>query len=91
MPTPAAGAPKAGSRAGPRAGSGLTPRLGGGSPVHAPDTLEPERLLLRQFLESDRDLYARICADPEVMRHIGDGRTLTREETCRTVATSLGY
>ena len=53
--------------------------------------METERLLLRQFLESDLDLYARICADPEVMRHIGDGRTLTREETWRSVATALGH
>ena len=39
--------------------------------IEAPDTLETERLLLRQLL-TDVDLYARICADPEVMRYIGD-------------------
>ncbi len=65
--------------------------IGESSLVEAPDSLETERLLLRQFLESDLDLYARICADPEVMRHIGDGRTLTREETWRSVATALGH
>jgi RimJ/RimL family protein N-acetyltransferase len=59
--------------------------------VEAPDSLETERLLLRQFLESDVDRYARICADPEVMRFIGEGRTLTREETWRSVAGMLGH
>jgi len=65
--------------------------IGQGSLLEAPDSLETERLLLRQFLESDLDLYARICADPEVMRQIGDGRTLTRDETWRSVATTLGH
>src|SRR5205823_1048178 len=50
-----------------------------------------ERLLLRQFLEADVDLYSRMCADPETMRYIGDGRTLTREETWRAVAGVLGH
>jgi len=30
-------------------------------------------------------------ADPEVMRHIGDGRTLNRWETWRAIAASLGH
>lgn len=53
--------------------------------------METERLLLRQFLEADVDHYSRITADPEVMRHIGNGRTLTREETWRAMATALGH
>ena len=59
--------------------------------IEAPDTLETDRLLLRQFLESDVDLYSRICADPEVMRFVGDGRTLGRQETWRAVAAALGH
>jgi len=59
--------------------------------IEAPDLLETERLLLRQFLETDVDLYARICADPEAMRYIGDGSTLTREQTWRSVAAALGH
>jgi RimJ/RimL family protein N-acetyltransferase len=59
--------------------------------VEAPDMLETERLILRQFLETDLDLCARIYADPEVMRYIGDGRTMTREETWRWVAAALGH
>ncbi|TMD55575.1 MAG: GNAT family N-acetyltransferase [Chloroflexi bacterium] len=53
--------------------------------------METERLLLRQFLEADVDHYSRITSDPEVMRYIGDGRTLTREETWRAMATALGH
>ena len=39
--------------------------------------LEPERLRLRRWREGDADAYARICADPEVMRYI-TGAPLTR-------------
>jgi RimJ/RimL family protein N-acetyltransferase len=59
--------------------------------IEAPDLLETERLLLRQFLEQDVDLYARMCADPEVMRFVGEGRTLSREEVWRSVAGALGH
>jgi RimJ/RimL family protein N-acetyltransferase len=54
-------------------------------------TLETERLLLRPFREADLDDYARICADPEVMRHIGEGRPLTRPEAWRHMAFFLGH
>ncbi len=33
--------------------------------------LETERLLLRQWRHDDLEPYARICADPEVMRYLG--------------------
>lgn len=39
--------------------------------------LTTERLLLRRWEENDRDDYARICCDPEVMRWIGDGSVKT--------------
>lgn len=55
------------------------------------ETLETERLLLRIFRPSDLDAYAEICADPEVMRYIKDGRTLSREETWRHMAVILGH
>lgn len=54
-------------------------------------TLETERLLLRPFREADLDDYARICADAEVMRHIGEGRPLTRAEAWRQMAFFLGH
>lgn len=42
-----------------------------------------ERLLLRPFRDDagDRDAYAALCADAEVMRYIGAGSTLTREQS----------
>jgi RimJ/RimL family protein N-acetyltransferase len=44
--------------------------------------IETERLVLRRWdVAGDLDAYADICADPEVMRFIGDGRVATRDET----------
>jgi RimJ/RimL family protein N-acetyltransferase len=44
--------------------------------------IETERLVLRGWdIVDDLDAYAAICADPEVMRFIGDGSPLTRAES----------
>lgn len=43
--------------------------------------IETERLLLRPLLLDDLDAFASFYADPEVMRYLGVGRTLSREET----------
>jgi RimJ/RimL family protein N-acetyltransferase len=43
--------------------------------------IETERLLLRGWRDWDVEPYARLCTDPEVMRFIGDGSTLTREQS----------
>jgi RimJ/RimL family protein N-acetyltransferase len=53
--------------------------------------LETQRLRMRQFGESDWDAYALMCADPEVMRHIGTGVVLTRDEAWRSIAGVLGH
>jgi RimJ/RimL family protein N-acetyltransferase len=53
--------------------------------------LETRRLLLRPFRESDLDAYARICSDGDVMRHIGAGNPLSREEAWRSMAFILGH
>jgi RimJ/RimL family protein N-acetyltransferase len=53
--------------------------------------LETQRLLLRPFRESDLDAYARIYADPEVMRYIGAGIPLSRDEAWRSMALFLGH
>jgi len=42
--------------------------------------LETDRLRLRPWREDDLDVYARICADPEVMRYI-TGVPLTHEQS----------
>ncbi|MBA2649606.1 MAG: GNAT family N-acetyltransferase [Legionella sp.] len=41
--------------------------------------IETERLLLRPFTMEDLDDFSRICADPEVMRFIGEGIPLDKE------------
>lgn len=50
--------------------------------------LHTPRLALRRFRpEEDLDAFAAVCADAEVMRFIGTGRTLTRSETRGVLAT----
>jgi RimJ/RimL family protein N-acetyltransferase len=48
-------------------------------------TLETDRLVLRPPLPEDAEALAPMYADPEVMRYLGKGRTLTREQTERSV------
>jgi RimJ/RimL family protein N-acetyltransferase len=43
--------------------------------------LETARLLLRSWREEDLDAYARICADPEVMRYLSG--TMTRDQAAQ--------
>ena len=47
--------------------------------------LETERLLLRAPVREDAEPLALMYGDPEVMRYLGDGRTLSRKETERSV------
>lgn len=54
-------------------------------------SLRTERLLLRGWREDDLDPYTHLCADPEVMRYIGSGRTLERDEAWRQIALSIGH
>ncbi len=52
--------------------------------------LETDRLLLRMFRESDFEQYAKICADPEVMRYL-NGKPFTRLEAWRQMAFFIGH
>jgi len=54
-------------------------------------TLASKRLVLRMFRESDLDEYAEMCADPEVMRYIGDGHCFSRPEAWRNMAMIIGH
>lgn len=56
-----------------------------------PVTLETPRLRLRQFRESDWEPYAAMCADPDVMRYLGTGVTLSRDDAWRSIASILGH
>jgi RimJ/RimL family protein N-acetyltransferase len=53
--------------------------------------LETDRLLLRMWRVEDFESYAKICADPEVMRYLVDGRPLSRAEAWRQVAFLAGH
>jgi len=53
--------------------------------------IETGRLNLRMFREDDLDDYAEICADPEVMRFLGEGRPLSRADAWRQMAMIIGH
>jgi len=48
--------------------------------------LSTPRLLLRRWTESDLDAWTALCADPEVMRWIGDGAVRTAGERAGEIA-----
>ncbi len=48
--------------------------------------METGRLLLRGWRDGDVEPYARLCADPEVMRFIGFGSTLSLEQSGEQVS-----
>jgi RimJ/RimL family protein N-acetyltransferase len=52
--------------------------------------LETERLRLRMWRRDDFETYARMCADPEVMRYLG-GKTFNRLEAWRHMAYIVGH
>ena len=54
-------------------------------------TLQTDRLTLRMLCETDLDAYAEMCADAEVMRHIGDGQPLARPMAWRNLAMMVGH
>jgi RimJ/RimL family protein N-acetyltransferase len=53
--------------------------------------LETERLVLRRPEPRDRDAYAEIFGDAEVMRFIGTGRTLAPEDVPSSILRMLGH
>jgi RimJ/RimL family protein N-acetyltransferase len=57
----------------------------------AEPTLHTPRLRLRQFGAGDAPTYAAMCADAEVMRHIGNGQALGAGEAWRSMAAMLGH
>lgn len=54
------------------------------------NSLETERLILRQFCDRDLDAYVEMAGDPEVMRYLGSG-PMNRSEAWRNMAMILGH
>lgn len=57
----------------------------------AAPVLETPRLRLRLFTQGDWPAYAAMCADAEVMRHIGPGEVQSPEDAWRSMAVFLGH
>lgn len=57
----------------------------------AAPTIDTPRLRLRGFEARDLETYAAMCADPEVMRFVGDGVPLDRAAAWRQMALFLGH
>jgi RimJ/RimL family protein N-acetyltransferase len=51
--------------------------------------IETARLAVRHLRREDLEGLAEICADPEVMRYVGDGRPLSREQVREWIEKSL--
>ncbi len=58
--------------------------------MQAIPSLATPRLRLRPFRRDDLDDYAALCADPEVMRHLGAGGPVGRDVAWRHLAMFLG-
>ncbi len=54
-------------------------------------TIDTTRLRLRPFRDGDLEPYAALCADPEVMRYVGDLGVLSREDAWRQMAMLAGH
>ena len=61
-----------------------------GSVPLVPEEVTTERLLLRQWRETDLDAFAAMMADPAVGRYLGDRRALTRFESWRALMAFAG-
>jgi len=53
--------------------------------------IKTERLLLRMFRPDDLDNLAGLFSDPEVMRYVGDGQTVNREETAKALQSIIKH
>jgi RimJ/RimL family protein N-acetyltransferase len=53
--------------------------------------IETQRLLLRMFRPEDLDDLARLFSDPEVVKYVGDGRTVNREESDKALQSIIRH
>ncbi|MCU0964900.1 MAG: GNAT family N-acetyltransferase [Burkholderiaceae bacterium] len=59
--------------------------------AQAAPLLETPRLRLRPFGADDWPAYAAMCADAEVMRHVGTGQVQSADDAWRSMAVFLGH
>ena len=59
--------------------------------LRTPPPLETPRLLLRGWRGRDLAAHAEMSADPEVMRYLGSGKTVSQAEALAEVAAHLGH
>lgn len=71
--------------------------MDGETPKMLTPILETERLYVRHFQPDDLDVFAALCADPQVMRYVGDGEILPRDmvahwiDVCQQKYATRGY
>lgn len=53
--------------------------------------IETDRLLLRMFGPEDLDELARLFSDPDVMRYVGDGQPVNREEAGKALQSIIKH
>src|SRR2546429_9611138 len=53
--------------------------------------IQTERLFLRMFSPDDLDNLAGLFSDPEVMRYVGEGNTVNREETAKALQSIIKH
>jgi ribosomal-protein-alanine N-acetyltransferase len=53
--------------------------------------IETERLLLRMFRPDDLDELATLFSDPDVVRYVGDGKPVSREESERALESIIKH
>ena len=53
--------------------------------------IETKRLLLRMFRPDDLDELARLFSDPDVLRYVGDGKPVNREETDKALKSIIKH
>lgn len=47
-----------------------------------------DRMVFRAWREGDLECFHTLCSDPQVMRHVGDGRAWSRERTAEFIASA---
>lgn len=51
--------------------------------------IETKRLIIREIAQNDLDGLYRICSDPELMKFVGDGNPLSKQQTQKWVDVTL--